>query len=75
MTIATPKSIDDISIQDLLFIRTNSVGYTHYSTNTTYYDLSDMCLYLIGYYHDDQVSLDLACILYEQALADECDDE
>lgn len=75
MTIATPKSIDDISIQDLLFIGTNSVGYTHYSTNTTYYDLSDLCLYLMEYYHDDQVSLDLVCILYEQALDAETDDE
>ena len=75
MTIPVPKSIDDISIQDLLFISTNSVGYTHYSTSTTYYDLSDLCLYLMGYYHDDQASFDLVCILYEQALNAETDDE
>jgi len=75
MTIATPKSIDDISIQDLLFISTNSVGFTHYSTNTTYYDLTELCLYLMEYYHDDPASLDLIHILYEQALDAEFDDE
>jgi len=75
MTIATLKSIDDISIQDLLFIGTNSVGFTHYSTNTTYYALSDLCLYLMEYYHDDQASLDLVHTLYEQALDAELDDE
>lgn len=74
MAIPAPKSIDDISIQDLLFIGSNSVGYTHYSTTMTYYDLSDLCLYLMGYYHDDQPSLDLVCILYEQALQAEYDD-
>ena len=68
------KTINDLSIHELLFIQMNSVGYTHYSTTTTYYDLSELCLYLIGYYHDDQPALDLVFILYEQAMQDECDD-
>ena len=66
---------NDMSIQDLLCISTNSVGYTHYSTLTTYYDLSDLCLYLMDYYQGDEPALDLVHILYEQALAAECDDE
>lgn len=68
------NTITELSIQNLLFIRTNSVGYTHYSTPVTYYDLSDLCLYLMGYYHDDQPALDLVFILYEQAMQDGCDD-
>ena len=63
------------TIQDLLCISTNSVGYTHYSTHTTYYDLSDLCLYLRDYYHNDASALDLVHILLEQALEAECDDE
>ena len=66
---------DNILPKDLLSIGANSVGYTHYSTNTTYYSLSDLCLYLMEYYQDDQSSLDLAQIIYEQALDAECDDE
>ena len=68
-------TLNDMSIQDLLCISTNSVGYTHYSTLTTYYDLSDLCIYLTDYYQDDELSLALVHILYEQALAAECDDE
>ena len=67
-------TLNDMSIQDLLCISTNSVGYTHYSTLTTYYDLSDLCIYLMDYYQDDELSLALVHILYEQALAAECDD-
>ena len=67
-------TLNDISIQDLLFISANSVGYTHYSTLTTYYDLSDLCIYLTDYYQDDESALDLIHILYEQALAAECDE-
>lgn len=66
---------NNILPQDLLFIGTNSVGYTHYSTNTTYYNLSDLCLYLTEYYQDDQPRLDLVYIIYEQALDAECGDE
>ena len=66
---------NDISIRDLLCISTNTVGYTHYSTVITYYDLSDLCLYLMDYYHNDASALDLIYILYEQALAAECDDD
>ena len=68
-------TLNDISIQDLLFISANSVGYTHYSTLTTYYDLSDLCIYLMDYYQGDESALDLVHILYEQALATECGDE
>ena len=68
-------TLNDISIQDLLCISTNSVGYTHYSTLTTYYDLSDLCIYLMDYYQGDESALDLVHILYEHALAAECDDE
>ena len=62
------------TIQDLLCISTNSVGYTHYSTVITYYDLSDLCLYLVDYYQGDESALDLVHILYEHALAAECDE-
>ena len=68
-------TLNDISIQDLLFISANSVGYTHYSTLTTYYDLSGLCIYLMDYYQGDESALDLVHILHEQALAAECDDE
>ena len=68
-------TLNDMSIQDLLCISTNSVGYTHYSTLTTYYDLSDLCIYLMDYYQGDESALDLVHILHEQALAAECDDE
>ena len=67
-------TLNDISIQDLLCISTNTVGYTHYSTVITYYDLSDLCIYLTDYYQDDELSLALVHILYEQALAAECDE-
>ena len=67
-------TLNDISIQDLLCISTNSVGYTHYSTLTTYYDLSDLCIYLMDYYQGDESALDLVHILHEQALAAECDE-
>ena len=67
-------TLNDISIQDLLCISTNSVGYTHYSTVITYYDLSDLCLYLVDYYQGDESALDLVHILYEHALAAECDE-
>ena len=63
------------TIQDLLCISTNSVGYTHYSTLTTYYDLSDLCIYLMDYYQGDESALDLVHILHEYALSAECDDE
>ena len=68
-------TLNDISTLDLLFISTNSVGFSHYSTTTTYYDLSDLCIYLMDYYHNDESALDLVHILYEHALAAECDDE
>ena len=67
-------TLNDISIQDLLCISTNTVGYTHYSTVITYYDLSDLCLYLVDYYQGDESALDLVHILYEHALAAECDE-
>ena len=67
-------TLNDISTQDLLCISTNSVGYTHYSTVITYYDLSDLCLYLVDYYQGDESALDLVHILYEHALAAECDE-
>ena len=67
-------TLNDMAIQDLLCISTNSVGYTHYSTVITYYDLSDLCLYLVDYYQGDESALDLVHILYEQSLSAECDD-
>ena len=67
-------TLNDMSIQDLLCISTNSVGYTHYATVITYYDLSDLCIYLMDYYQGDESALDLVHILYEQALAAECDE-
>ena len=67
-------TLNDMAIQDLLCISTNSVGYTHYSTRATYYDLSDLCIYLMDYYQGDESALDLVHILYEQALAAECDE-
>ena len=68
-------TLNDMSIQDLLCISTNTVGFSHYSTLTTYYDLSDLCIYLMDYYQGDESALDLVHILYEQALAAECDDD
>ena len=68
-------TLNDISTLDLLCISTNSVGYTHYSTVITYYDLSDLCLYLVDYYQGDESALDLVHILYEQSLSAECDDD
>ena len=67
-------TLNDMSIQDLLCISTNTVGFSHYSTLTTYYDLSDLCIYLMDYYQGDESALDLVHILYEQALAAECDE-
>ena len=66
---------NDMSIQDLLCISTNTVGYTHYSAVITYYDLSDLCIYLMDYYQGDESALDLVHILHEYALSAECDDE
>ena len=67
-------TLNDMSIQDLLCISTNSVGYTHYSTLTTYYDLSDLCIYLMDYYQGDDSTLNLIHILHEYALSAECDE-
>lgn len=57
-------------------IGSNSVGYTHFSNHGTYYDLWQICEYLLSYYADDSLEYEIAYALYEQDFFGfGCDDE